>query len=797
MRSLSGSGSGKTCLLLVCLTLLLAAAVQDCDQDGYDSSVDCNDNNPHVNPGMTEGPHGDPTCADGLDNDCSGYADGGDPQCLPPQITIGQPREGAIMGSEPVAVDVTFAGGAPEELIVELNGVDITGDLTVTEGTAQGTIAALEPEMEIDELRVSLSTLEETHSFIHPPSSGGMVDDLTELRTGAGYDSAISSLYDPYASTLNDAAISHAASLGYDVEPTCPFQFSDSDVTFVGGFLRKAGDPSDVIAVVNFRVDKGAFLDYYSFLARENEPGEYEFFDDENSLVFQPVHGGGGGGGVVGYNVMYNGMMLDYITGQVVNAICPICGIAGTYRGMIQAGLWINGKIPTSNISWAWDALNLPDFTGEPGGGTTGDPHLFTLDGFTYDSQLIGEFVLLRETTSGGLEVHTRQEPVGAQNACVTFNTAVAMRLSGNAVQYTAATDEILVDGSPVTLDENETLALSGGGQITRKLGLQCVDAAGALLDVAKSGAWLNVQVRVPATLAGSLEGLLGDYDQDVSDDGRLRNGEQAPNLQAFLEDWRLQQAESLFDTPTFSAVQDCTLRPSYADIEAARQLYLSQFGVEPDEAILAAMAIDLAAGMSPAEVLGWVGNVNGSVIILDSVGALPIEARVYEGHGFPESDDVPDRVTRINDVDFRDAEDRVKAFGLPSGFAVDLRASFRIPAPGEYRIGVYCQDGFYIGLEGLDLPGGPELISVENERLWGAPESTILEGYPIATGWTINRPPARTSALISFPAEGDYAFELVHTTGSGHIFVLEVEGPPGSGLNENGLDVAPMEFFR
>lgn len=60
----------------------------DGDSDGYVSDAcpggdDCLDSNPNVNPGATEGPPGDPTCTDGLDNDCDGLTDElEDPDCV-------------------------------------------------------------------------------------------------------------------------------------------------------------------------------------------------------------------------------------------------------------------------------------------------------------------------------------------------------------------------------------------------------------------------------------------------------------------------------------------------------------------------------------------------------------------------------------------------------------------------------------------------------------------------------------------------------------------------------------------
>ena len=55
----------------------------DGDGDGFSiggwigvcGPVDCDDDDPTVNPEAVEGPYGDPTCSDALDNDCDGHAD--------------------------------------------------------------------------------------------------------------------------------------------------------------------------------------------------------------------------------------------------------------------------------------------------------------------------------------------------------------------------------------------------------------------------------------------------------------------------------------------------------------------------------------------------------------------------------------------------------------------------------------------------------------------------------------------------------------------------------------------------
>lgn len=67
------------------LYAFIDSSCEDNDEDGYKSIAcggnDCNDSVAAVNPGATEGPFGDPSCADTLDNDCDGDMDIGDSGC--------------------------------------------------------------------------------------------------------------------------------------------------------------------------------------------------------------------------------------------------------------------------------------------------------------------------------------------------------------------------------------------------------------------------------------------------------------------------------------------------------------------------------------------------------------------------------------------------------------------------------------------------------------------------------------------------------------------------------------------
>ena len=100
----------------------------DVDMDGYGDPAcggyDCDDTDPAVNPEAREGIPGDPTCSDGIDNDCDGFVDT-DPEC----IAILVPDDhGTIQGAIDVAQEgntVLVAQGIYRESI-SLLGKEIT-----------------------------------------------------------------------------------------------------------------------------------------------------------------------------------------------------------------------------------------------------------------------------------------------------------------------------------------------------------------------------------------------------------------------------------------------------------------------------------------------------------------------------------------------------------------------------------------------------------------------------------------------------------------------------------------------
>lgn len=148
-------------------------------------------------------------------------------------------------------------------------------------------------------------------------------------------------------------------------------------------------------------------------------------------------------------------------------------------------------------------------------GDSNGDPHLLTFDHKRYDFQAVGEFVLTR---SAEYQIQVRQQPWPSSRS-VSVNTAVAMGMGSDKIEIrmTPAGMVLLVGGQPKQL----TSATFGTAEVKTAGGEAEVDfTKGPKVFVRPIGIWgLDVSVEPDLGHVGKLEGLLGNFDGDSSND--------------------------------------------------------------------------------------------------------------------------------------------------------------------------------------------------------------------------------------------------------------------------------------
>lgn len=232
------------------------------------------------------------------------------------------------------------------------------------------------------------------------------------------------------------------------------------------------------------------------------------------------------------------------------------------------------------------DNPSNPSNSGNKGTGSSyGDPHIITLDGFSYSFQTVGEF-LLEQSKDGEFIVQTRQEKVPKQE--LSLNTAVAVKMGGDRISYYSAVKSeaatLRINGEAIAL-KDETVKLPNGGFIQKQGKEYTIESSRGeqvvIRPIKVAGLqFLNVTVVVPSNYQGQMTGLLGDFDNNPGNDLKTRGGKLLPSksnysnvrwaLSNFLptpipldeleksyfdslyrdfgDSWRIKQEDSLFD---------------------------------------------------------------------------------------------------------------------------------------------------------------------------------------------------------------------------------------------------------
>ncbi|OQW91280.1 MAG: hypothetical protein BWK78_05080 [Thiotrichaceae bacterium IS1] len=308
-----------------------------------------------------------------------------------------------------------------------------------------------------------------------------------------------------------------------------------------------------------------------------------------------------------------------------------------------------------------------------PGGGSNGDPHLYTFDNLAYDFQAVGEFILVKSTLpDNSLEIQVRQKAWG-ERTDVAINQATTMNVEGDKVGFYLRQNPLThINGVPQELVAGIT-PLPKGGRIDRQGSLYTViwPDAHSMAEVTDNGSsYLTFKINIDKFHTGKLIGLLGNADSNPQNDLIKRNGtalgtklDFAILYPGYADSWRISPQESLFDYAPGETTETFTDRKfphlfSKADrlpanVRAAAEQICRASGVT-DPIVLEDCILDVAltgeAGFA-ASATGFTGGQALEVTpppppVFGTTGFGQFQGLVYDGTSKQPLNVVPVRVT-------------------------------------------------------------------------------------------------------------------------------------------------------
>ena len=273
---------------------------------------------------------------------------------------------------------------------------------------------------------------------------------------------------------------------------------------------------------------------------------------------FGQIGGGGaslatGGTAVaLGFGPKEAGMLSGLVVGVglaacVATGAC-IVGTLGVIIGgaVVGAGLIVAGHVIVENS-----------------GVSCGNPLLISGDGVSYPFRGVGEFIWVRRSDRKPIEVQIRQltNPESSCAGAVRIGAA-AIRVEGHRLGFYPGRERVLwVDDEPVESSRG-FLPVTNRVHVERRIRSAVGEAtyfvewrSGEQLRVDVFEDRLDLEFDAPEERRASLEGLLGNFNGNPSDELTLRSGEHLEEpvdwndlYGKFAESWRVRPEESLFN---------------------------------------------------------------------------------------------------------------------------------------------------------------------------------------------------------------------------------------------------------
>jgi hypothetical protein len=216
-------------------------------------------------------------------------------------------------------------------------------------------------------------------------------------------------------------------------------------------------------------------------------------------------------------------------------------------------------------------------------GVTWGDPHLITFDQSGVEFQAVGEFDLGYSSDSQ-LKVQARQRPWGSSSS-VSTNTAIATRMNGQKVGLYLSSAGVsplrLGDAGTRTTVPSSGLNLGAGYSISKAGNVYTLSfPTGDRIVVGVESSYINANIYPAVARAGTMKGLLGNFDGNTTNDIFLRDGSALTPFNtttfygAYANSWRVPSlSDSLFvydGSEAFGGFDDSTFPQPAPPIDPA-----------------------------------------------------------------------------------------------------------------------------------------------------------------------------------------------------------------------------------
>ncbi len=313
-------------------------------------------------------------------------------------------------------------------------------------------------------------------------------------------------------------------------------------------------------------------------------------------------------------DVMAPGTDTDY--SDALNVAAGVAFAAGFFVSFVPAVI-IGGVAGTAYlfrddlIGEAEASTNVEGLGWDRPAVSFGEPHYITFDGTGYSFQAAGEFTMMR-TIDGSLDIQVRQESWEGRND-VSVNTVIAIGSGDDVLEIRAEDGSILLNGIQFVLEDGEG-SLIGTNSILARDGNTYVfsdeNLNGVRVDV-KDG-WLDIVPFLNDSMAGAVEGLLGNNDGNADNDFILPDGTILTQpiaadvlYGAFADGWRVTADSSLFtyengdNTETYTDLSFpdhiITLDDIDPDVLAAAEQIALDAGLQEGTFIFNATVLDIA----------------------------------------------------------------------------------------------------------------------------------------------------------------------------------------------------------